>query len=45
MARVTADDCIEHIDDRFKVVLIAAKRARDLADGKVAAFVENDDEK
>jgi DNA-directed RNA polymerase subunit omega len=34
MARVTVEDCLEHIDNRFNLVLIATKRARQLANGK-----------
>jgi len=30
MARVTIVDCLEHVDNRFQLVLIAAKRARQL---------------
>jgi DNA-directed RNA polymerase subunit omega len=34
MARVTVEDCLNHIDNRFEMVLLAAKRARQLAYGK-----------
>ncbi len=33
MARVTVTDCLEHVDNRFQLVLIAAKRARQLIFG------------
>jgi len=33
MARVTIEDCLENIDNRFALVLIATKRARQLKDG------------
>ena len=33
MARITIEDCLEHIDNHFDIVLIAAKRARQLIDG------------
>ncbi len=33
MARVTVEDCLEHIDNRFDLVLLAAKRARQLTRG------------
>ncbi len=33
MARITVEDCLEHIDNRFDLVLIASKRARQLANG------------
>lgn len=31
MARVTVDDCLSNVDNRFELVLIASKRARQLA--------------
>ncbi len=30
MARITVTDCLEHVDNRFQLVLIATKRARQL---------------
>ena len=33
MARLTVEDCLDHVDNRFELVLIAAKRARQLAMG------------
>ena len=33
MARVTIEDCLENVDDRFKLVLLASKRARQLSKG------------
>lgn len=30
MARVTVTDCLEHVDNRFQLVLVATKRARQL---------------
>ena len=33
MARLTVEDCLDHVDNRFGLVLIAAKRARQLAMG------------
>ncbi len=34
MARVTVEDCLDHVDNRFELVLTATKRARQLANGK-----------
>lgn len=34
MARVTVEDCLEHVDNRFELVLVATKRARQIANGK-----------
>ena len=33
MARVTVEDCLEFVDNRFKLVLLASKRARQLSMG------------
>lgn len=33
MARVTIEDCLEHVDNRFDLVLLATKRARQLVNG------------
>ncbi len=33
MARITVEDCAERIPNMFQVVLVAAKRARQLANG------------
>ena len=33
MARVTVEDCIKKIPNRFELVLVAAKRAKQLLDG------------
>lgn len=33
MARVTIEDCLDHVENRFKLVLLAATRARQLARG------------
>jgi len=34
MARVTVEDCLENVDNRFELVRLAARRARQLAQGK-----------
>ena len=33
MARITVEDCLQYIDNLFQLVLVAAKRARRLANG------------
>jgi DNA-directed RNA polymerase subunit omega len=33
MARITVEDCLENVENRFKLVLMAAKRARQLVKG------------
>lgn len=43
MARVTVTDCLEHVENRFQLVLIAAKRARQLSMGARPLVEEEDD--
>jgi DNA-directed RNA polymerase subunit omega len=45
MARITVEDCLEVVDNRFELVMMAAKRARQLANGVEAQIdnTENDD--
>lgn len=31
MARVTVEDCLEHVENRFELVMLASKRAREIA--------------
>lgn len=33
MARVTIEDCLENVENRFKLVLLASARARQLSHG------------
>ena len=33
MARVTVEDCLDNVDNRFELVMLATKRARQLATG------------
>jgi DNA-directed RNA polymerase subunit omega len=33
MARVTVEDCLEHVQSRFELVLLAARRAKQLLKG------------
>lgn len=44
MARITVEDCLENVENRFQLVLLAAKRARQLMRGSVDPTVpwEND---
>jgi DNA-directed RNA polymerase subunit omega len=43
MARVTVEDCLEHVDNRFDLVLLATKRARQLSHGVAPLLAwEND---
>lgn len=31
MARITVEDCLDHVDNRFELVMVGSKRARQLA--------------
>lgn len=43
MARVTVEDCLENVKNRFELVLISSKRARQIANGaEPLVAVEND---
>ena len=43
MARVTVEDCLENVKNRFELVLISSKRARQIANGaEPLVEVEND---
>ena len=44
MARVTVEDCLDHVDNRFDLVLKATKRARQLSNGK-EPFLDWDNDK
>jgi len=41
MARITVEDCLNVVDNRFELVMMAAKRARQLANG-VEPQLDND---
>lgn len=43
MARVTVEDCLEHIPNQFELTLAAAKRARQLARGAEAHITWGND--
>ena len=44
MARITVEDCLENVDNRFQLVLVATKRARQLSDG-AEPMIEVDNDK
>ncbi len=33
MARITVEDCLNHVDNRFELVLVSSRRARQIAVG------------
>lgn len=43
MARITVEDCLAHVDNRFELVLTATKRARQIANGADALVPEEND--
>ncbi len=43
MARITVEDCLENIDNRFELVLTATKRARQIAHGAEPLVAEEND--
>lgn len=38
MARVTVEDCLEHIENRFALIMLATTRARELRRGSERIF-------
>lgn len=45
MARITVEDCLEHVDNRFQLVMVASKRARQLMVGGKEANLEWENDK
>ena len=45
MARVTVEDCLENVDNRFELVMVASKRARQIATGGKEPLVEEESDK
>lgn len=45
MARITVEDCLEHVENRFELVMVAAKRARDIAVNGEQPMVEWENDK
>ena len=45
MARITVEDCLDHVDNRFDLVMIASKRARAIATGGKDPLVSEDGDK
>jgi len=45
MARITVEDCLNYVDNRFDLVLLATKRARLIAYGKTEPLVTVDNDK
>ena len=45
MARVTVEDCLEHVDSVFDLVKIASKRARRIANGADTLLEDHENDK
>jgi DNA-directed RNA polymerase subunit omega len=45
MARVTVEDCLEHVANRFELVMVASKRARQMATGGKDPMVREESDK
>ncbi|CAN8139551.1 DNA-directed RNA polymerase subunit omega [Thiomicrorhabdus sp. 6S2-11] len=43
MARVTVEDCLTQVENRFELVILSAKRARQLAHGAEATLEWDND--
>lgn len=45
MARVTVEDCLDKVDNRFELIMVASKRARQISNDGADALVEEDNDK
>ena len=45
MARVTVEDCLDMVDNRFELIMVASKRARQLANDGAEALVPEENDK
>jgi DNA-directed RNA polymerase subunit omega len=45
MARVTVEDCLDSVDNRFELVMLASKRARQIATGGKDPLVQEESDK
>lgn len=45
MARITVEDCLEHVENRFELVMVASKRARQIQTGGKDPMVSEDNDK
>lgn len=45
MARITVEDCLENVDNRFELIMVSAKRARQLAVGGKDPLVPEENDK
>ena len=45
MARITVEDCLENVENRFSLVLVAAERTKQLLKGRDALITNEDENK
>ncbi|BFM13753.1 DNA-directed RNA polymerase subunit omega [Simiduia litorea] len=45
MARITVEDCLNHVDNRFELVIVGSKRARQIAVGGKTPLVPEENDK
>ncbi len=45
MARITVEDCLDHVDNRFELVMLATRRARGLRAYGAEALVPEENDK
>lgn len=45
MARVTVEDCLDHVDNRFELVMLATKRSRQLATKGYESYLPEENDK
>ena len=45
MARITVEDCLDNVDNRFELVMLAAKRARQIATQGKDPLVDEESDK
>lgn len=45
MARVTIEDCLTNVDNRFELILVASRRARQLASGRFEPTLAHENDK
>jgi DNA-directed RNA polymerase subunit omega len=45
MARVTVEDCLDNVANRFELVMVASKRARQMATGGKEPLVQEESDK
>jgi DNA-directed RNA polymerase subunit omega len=45
MARITVEDCLDHVDNRFELVMLGSKRARQIATNGRNPLVDAEDDK